>query len=82
MSETGWKKFWTKPHLRDPGTDPFGLGRISARDAYMLKRSRERYEQRPDKVDLNAALKCGEVGTYKSFRFISSAICNQKTPEI
>lgn len=70
--QDGWRRLYSPPHMRDPAGEPFGLGAVSARDDYRLKRSMERYERRPDKFDDRPLLAQGEIGRIESFRFIVS----------
>lgn len=72
--DDGWRRLYTPPRLRDPAGEPFGLGALSARDSYLLRRSMERYERRPDKFDARPLLAQSEIGTIESFRFIPTSL--------
>lgn len=68
----GFIRMYKRPRLREPLEWPRGLSQLSARDAYLLKRSMERYERRPDKQEFGTNIRHGEVGRIESVRIITN----------
>lgn len=80
MSDYGWKLLWRAPRSKDPGGLPLGLGRISARDAYLRQRSLERYNRRPDAVKNYEWILRGELGVVQGFTIHCSTEVRQDDP--